>query len=205
MADSETSGSRLRSATEFPKTVRHLEPAEAESLYEEMRRCLIFTNRSRSQLLRRNEEHKAKTALVKQDVQRLQGIIQRLTTEKQTISRENQHTIQALEAEMTTMATHLDELSKAFDTVADVAASRPPQWGVISLPARFFCFLRAVQAIVLWWRDDRPDLPPSENSVSSQTLLPSSNPDNRHHSDDRRDRPQMYDDPASRNRSLLDR
>jgi hypothetical protein len=52
---------RFRSATEFPKTIKPLDPSEAEQLYVEMRDCLIFTNRSRAQLLRRNEEHKRNT------------------------------------------------------------------------------------------------------------------------------------------------
>jgi hypothetical protein len=89
MADSKSSTARFRSATEFPKTTRTLEREKADALYEEMRDCLVFTNRSRAQLIRRNEEHKSKAGLLKEDVQRLQGKIQQLAAEKQQIAQTN--------------------------------------------------------------------------------------------------------------------
>jgi len=71
MTNSDQPLARLRSATEFPKTIEKLSRSEANSLYEEMRACLIFTNRSRAQLLRRNEEHKQSALKLKTDVGRL--------------------------------------------------------------------------------------------------------------------------------------
>ena len=50
MATSDQVSARFRSATEFPKTIEGLEGVAADSLYVEMRDCLIFTNRSRAQL-----------------------------------------------------------------------------------------------------------------------------------------------------------
>ena len=202
MAGSQPSSDRFRSATEFPKSVQTLERSKADALYEEMRGCLIFTNRSRAQLIRRNEEHKTKTGLLKQDVQRLQGMIRQLAAEKQQIAQTKQDIIQALEAEMTTMASHLDELSVAFDDIADVETAEQTQWSFMALPRRFFRFLRAVKAVVLWWRSERPDDSPSLPSASQSAALPGEAIDE---DEDRRDRPQMYTDQASINRSLLDR
>jgi hypothetical protein len=54
MPSTKSNPERFRSATEFPRTLQGLESAEAEKLYLEMRDCLIFTNRSRSQLMRHN-------------------------------------------------------------------------------------------------------------------------------------------------------
>lgn len=201
MAKPDSPSDRFRSATDFPKTIQVLERTEADALYEELRDCLIFTNRSRAQLVRRNQEYKEKTGLLKEDVQRLQGMIHQLSAEKQQTVQEQQRIIGALEAEMTTMASHLDELSIAFDGIADADTAEQTQWSFIALPQRFFRFLKAVRVVVTWWRTDRPeDLPPL--SVSPQ---PSLGPSDEEDEDDRQDRPQMYTDPASVNRSLLDR
>lgn len=194
----EPSTDRFRSATEFPKTVQNLDSEQADALYREMRDCLIFTNRSRAQLIRRNEEYKTKTSLLKEDVQRLHGMIQQLAGEKQQITQQNQEIIQALQTEMQTMTSHLDELSTAFEVVADAEASQSP-WSLVASPNRFFRFLNAVKAIVMWWRDERSAPLP----VASQTTsLPGETVDVE---EDRRERPQMYQDQASINRSLLDR
>ena len=83
MSTSNQPSARFRSATEFPKTVKRLERSEADAMYEEMRDCLIFTNRSRGQLLRRNEEQKQSALKLKTDVQRLQSLINQLKLEKQ--------------------------------------------------------------------------------------------------------------------------
>lgn len=199
MAQSNSASKRFRSATEFPRTIQSVEPAAANLLYKEMRDCLIFTNRSRSQLARRNEEHKAKTSLLKQDVERLQIIIQQLAQDKQQISQENQGIIQALENEMATMSAHLDELSIAFSDIADVETAEQTQWSFIALPHRFFRFLKAVKAVVVWWQSERPEALPA---LSSQTAPDEEEIDEEA---DRRDRPQMYTDQASIGRSLLDR
>ncbi|NCJ05995.1 hypothetical protein GS597_05605 [Synechococcales cyanobacterium C] len=190
---------RFRKATEFPQTIAGLEQADADALYTEMRDCLVFTNRSRGQLIRRNEEHKAKAGLLKTDIQRLQGIISQLATEKQQISAANQAIIQDLTVEIAKMATHLDELSLAFDGVAEIETADQSQWHFVSLPNRFFRFLKAVKAVVLWWRSEHP-LAPTELSASQTHTLPGASEDL-----DRRHNPQMYTDSASVNRSLLDR
>jgi predicted nuclease with TOPRIM domain len=140
MSKSDAPTGRFRSATEFPKTIRTLDRVEAETLYEEMRDCLIFTNRSRSQLVRRNEEHKAKTGLLKEDVQRLQGMIRQLTSEKQQIAQDNQDIIQALEVEMTTMAAHLDELAFAFGDMDNLETAGQMQQDLWLRPCVFSGF-----------------------------------------------------------------
>lgn len=205
MAQSEKSTARFRSATEFPQSVQNMERAEADALYVEMRDCLIFTNRSRSQLVRRNQEHKEKAIVLQEDVQRLQRIISQLTSEKQLITQTNQNIIQALEAEMATMSSHLDELSGAFDDIADVETAGQAQWGFMAAPSRFFRFLRAVKAIVLWWREERSDDADGGAAFSAKpdaSALPGEVIDE---DQDRIDHPQMYTDQASVNRSLLDR
>jgi hypothetical protein len=101
---------------------------------------------------------------------------------------------------MTTMASHLDELSVAFDGMEDLETSQQTKWSLITSPYRFFRFITAVKNIVLWWRTDRPDdklpeVPASQNSLEVGA---------EDEAQDRRDRPQMHSDPASINRSLLD-
>lgn len=198
MATSNQSSARFRSATEFPKTVESLEPFEANAVYEEMRDCLIFTNRSRAQLLRRNEEHKQSALKLKTDVQRLQSLINQLKLEKQQQAQGQQQLISNLESEILSMTTHLDQLSDAFNAVADIETETQTQWSFMSLPRRFFEFVRAVKAVVLWWRDERGN-EEALNSTSPQPLSPEEI------EEDRRERPQMYEDQASIGRSLLDR
>lgn len=197
MADSQPSTARFRSATEFPKTTRTLERDHADALYEEMRDCLVFTNRSRAQLVRRNEEHKAKAVLLKEDVQRLQGMIRQLATEKQQITHANQDIIQALEAEMITMASHLDDLTFAFDGMEGLATAEQTNRSFMASPFRFFRLLRIVRSVVMWWQTERPEdklpLPSSQIALSDEV---------EDEDQDRRDRPQMYTDQASVNRSL---
>jgi hypothetical protein len=192
---------RFRSATDFPKTIQALDSSEADAIYREMRECLIFTNRSRSQLVRRNEEHKAKANLLRQDVARLQAMMSQLTCDKQAILQENRGIVSALETEISTMATRLDELSIAFGAMDDIETSVQAQWSYISFPQRFFRFLNAVRAVVVWWNSERPEerspLPPSSRSEVAAPAI--------EEEEDRRDRPQMYTDQASVGRSLLDR
>lgn len=202
MAKPNLPADRFRSATDFPKTVNHLDRPELDALYLEMRDCLIFTNRSRAQLIRRNQEHKDKTGLLKEDVTRLQGMIQQLSREKQQTVQQNLEIIQALEAEMASMVSHLDELSGAFDTIADIETAEQAQRTFFTMPARLFRFMRAVKAIVLWWRSDRSESLPPLTPNPHPSLPPTAGVDE---DEDRRERPQMYTDPASINRSLLDR
>lgn len=201
MATSKEPSARFRSATEFPKTVENLERAAASEIYTEMRDCLIFTNRSRSQLIRRNEEHKQTALSLKSDTERLQGLINQLSLEKEQINFSNRQIISELQHEMAAMAGHLDELSNAFTTVSDVDNPQQAEWAFLAFPGRFVRFLRAIKAIVLWWRGEQS--PAEANSVInvSHTPLPG-DPDLER---DRRDNPQMYSDPASQGRSLLDR
>lgn len=191
---------RLRSATEFPKTVEHLSRTQADELYVEMRDCLVFTNRSRAQLLRRNEEHKQSALRLKTDVERLQGLIYQLTQEKQKLAQSNQLVVAELEKEMSAMAAHLDQLSLAFDGVEDIETAQQTQWSFLSMPRRFFEFIRAVGAVVTWWRQEQP----AEDSPVENLSIPQL-PAHANQPEERKERPQMYDDPASNNRSLLDR
>ncbi len=151
-------------------------------------------------MLRRNQEHKTKAGVLKTDIQRLQGIITQLATEKQQISAANQAIIQDLTVEIAKMATHLDELSLAFDGVSDIETAAQSQWNFVSLPNRFFRFLRAVKTVVLWWRSEHPPTLTELPAASPPHIPPSERTDL-----ERRQNPQMYTDPASVNRSLLDR
>ncbi|MBW4466233.1 MAG: hypothetical protein KME07_12465 [Pegethrix bostrychoides GSE-TBD4-15B] len=181
---------RFRSATEFPKTLDRLAPAEAEQIYVEMRDCLVFTNRSRAQLTRRNEEHKQKVQLVKADVERLQAMIQQLGAEKQQMARSNQQTVSELTEQVELMSTHFDQLTAAFDGIADI--ENPA--GFMAQPSRFFRFIQALKAVILFWRDESnsPALP--NYSVSQPAVTEA----------ERRENPQMHSDQASQGRSLLD-
>jgi TolA-binding protein len=201
MATQNHPSDRFRSATEFPKSIERLEQAEANKLYVEMRDCLIFTNRSRSQLLRRNEEHKQTTLQLKSDVARMQGLINQLTLEKTQITESNRQIVSELQQEMSTMASHLDELSDAFSVVANFDDPQQSGMGLLAAPGRFYRFLRAVRAIVLWWRKDDPalDAMPSETTPSQPSFPNDSTFDDRH------ENPQMHSDQASQGRSLLDR
>jgi hypothetical protein len=192
MAGSDRSTARFRSATEFPKTVEHLSVSESNQLYAEMRDCLIFTNRSRSQLLRRNEEHKQTTLSLKADVARLQSLIHQLSSEKQELVQGRQGAMLELEHELKTMTTHLDQLSKAFEEVEDVNGAM----GVLAIPGRFTKFWQALKALILWWREEY-----GEEAAPAKALSSSPQQVNE---DDRRENPQMYTDPASVQRSLRD-
>lgn len=202
MRSSDSPSDRFRSATEFPKAINTLDPVQANALYQEMRDCLIFTNRSRSQLLRRNEEHKQSAIQLRTDVQRLQNMLAQLKTEKEQLADSNRQIVTELDREITTMAGHLDQLSKAFDAVADIDSPGQSQWGYLATPGRFFNFLRAIKAIVLWWREEKGQEPATIEVKSSVSppMLSSAEIE-----EDKREKPQMYTDSASQGRSLLDR
>lgn len=202
MASSNQPSARFRAATEFPKSIEQLSQTEVSQLYQEMRECLIFTNRSRGQLIRRNEEHKQAALQLKVDFERLQSFINRLNFEKQQLAENNQQVVAELQQEITAMSTHLEQLSTAFDTVADIESSPQSQWGFLALPSRFFNFFRSVRAIVTWWRDEQG--PATTNSVDSQASRPSL-PGQTEAEDSRNEKPQMHDDQSSIGRSLLDR
>lgn len=196
------SSERFRSATEFPKTIESLNNAEADELYKEMRDCLIFTNRSRSQLLRRNEEHKQSALRLKTDVERLQVMISQLKLEKEQLASNNRQIVTDLEREISSMAGYLDQLSAAFDSVSDVDNPEKAHWGYLSAPNRFFKFLRAIKAIVLWWREDKGEETETLKFTSvSQSYLPGEVDAD----EERIEKPQMYTDSASQGRSLLDK
>ncbi len=153
MVKAKTNSARFRSATEFPKTIRGMEQGAAEPLYQEMRDCLIFTNRSRAQLIRYNNQYRSDLDQLKADQSRLQTLINQLSQEKAAITTRNQEIIDNLKAEAKIMAQHLDELAVAFDQVSDIKAENL-QWDFLALPQRFFALWRAVKAIVLAWRRD---------------------------------------------------
>jgi hypothetical protein len=193
MATPQQPPARFRSATEFPKTIATLNPSEAEQLYAEMRDCLVFTNRSRAQLSRRNEEHKQKTLQLRSDVERLQHLVGQLNLEKQQLAASNQEVVSELTQQVEVMAGHFDRLTEAFDAISDIDTPT----GFIAQPSRFFRFIKALKAIILFWREeqDQPSaLPGSANSMNQYGT-----------ETDRRENPQMYQDQASINRSLLDK
>lgn len=165
----------------------HLDSVEVVQLYGEMRECLIFTNRSRSQLLRRNEEHKATTQSLRADLLRLQSAINQLNLEKQQLARQDREIIDTLKQEIGTMSSHLDQLSLAFEDVEDINSVM----GVMAIPGRFARFWQALKALIIWWRDEQGYEP------NNPIALPSRDSDR-----DRQENPQMHTDPASVQRSL---
>ncbi len=196
------SSARFRSATEFPKATNILNRSDLDAVYGEMRECLIFTNRSRAQLMRWNDQHKQDKLQLKETVHRLQGMIHTLTAEKQSLTQDHQQIVSELELEVSSMAIHLDRLSDAFEPFAAMEDSEQSRWSFVALPGRFFKFLNAVKSIVMWWRDEQDVQDETQISgESTPSLFGSAEPID----DDPRDRPQMYSDPASVNRSLLDR
>lgn len=184
---------RFRSATDFPKTVEHLNASDMNQLYVEMRDCLIFTNRSRSQLIRRNEEHKQTISTLQNDSVRLQQLIHQLEQDKQTLTQSQQDNITALKQELGTMSSHLDQISQAFRDVEDIHSPM----GAMAIPVRFNRFWRALKALIVWWREENDDFGNASGALPPASP-PSLNPD------DRQENPQMYSDPASVQRSLRD-
>ena len=189
---------RFRSATDFPRSIQDLEPDSASRLYEEMRDCLIFTNRSRAQLVRRNIEHKEKTLELRDRLTHFQDLIDRLKNQKQAQLLEKEALINQLAEEMTEMSNQLGVLSDAFNEVGDIEEDVQTHWGQLVFPARFIRLLRAVKSVMLWWnhRDDRSL--PEESDVVEIVHASASEAD-------KRDQPQMHSDQASTGRSLLDR
>lgn len=204
MTNTEQPSSRLRSATEFPKSIEHLPTPDANLLYQEMRDCLIFTNRSRAQLVRRNTEHKQNSLRLKADVERLNAFVQKLAVEKEQLTVSNQQVVSELEREIGVLSQHLDQLSEVFDDVADVDSPEQAKWSYLSFPSRFYKFIRAVRAIVTAWRTD-DDLSSTALSSPQPESLPAASEENVDKEKDAREHPWMYDDPASNGRSLLDR
>jgi hypothetical protein len=190
MNEQNQSSARFRSATEFPKTIDSLDKSEADKLYQEMRDCLIFTNRSRSQLLRRNEEYK-------QSVSRLKVLIDQLKLEKQQDTESYRNTVAGMEEEIGLMGQYLDQLSSAFDSVSDIDSPDQAHWGYLSFPNKFLRFLKAIKTIVLWWREEHQEETPT---LKSGNLPPSPLTD-----EEREEKPQMSTDQASIGKSLLDK
>ncbi len=193
---------RFRPATDFPRDVSQLQRSELERTYLEMRECLVFTNRSRGQLLRRNEEHKQTSLQLRADVAKLQVSIQKLAQEKQQLAASSQELLRGMEQELMAMGSRLETLSSAFDAVADVETADRMQWSFLTLPQRFLNFLNAVRGIVNWWREEQGIEP-----TPPQPVLPSAEPKltPEEEAQKRKDDSQMYTDQASVGRSLLDR
>ena len=169
----------------------------ADALYVEMRECLIFTNRSRSQLNRRNVEHKDKALALKSKIDSLQGLINQLQTQKQSQLQEREHIIAQLASEMEDMSGQLNTLSEAFDSVGDLEDEAQPQWGRMLFPSRVMKLLAAVKSVMQWWRTQEK----SEFEDTSHPAELVGEIDEQ----DRLDHPERYTDQASINRSLLDR
>jgi hypothetical protein len=189
MATPKQPSARFRSATEFPRDVGQLSSVEVVQLYAEMRECLIFTNRSRSQLLRRNDEHKTTAQSLRADLLRLQSAVSQLNLEKQQLARQDREIIDTLKQEIGTMSSHLDKLSFAFEDVEEINSVM----GIMAIPGRFAKFWQALKALIIWWRDEQGYEP------RSQVSLPPRDSDS-----DRQENPQMHTDPASVQRSLRD-
>ncbi|KYC41661.1 hypothetical protein WA1_16590 [Scytonema hofmannii PCC 7110] len=201
MTTPKESSARFRSATEFPKTIESLPQPEANKLYEEMRDCLIFTNRSRAQLQRRNEESKQSAIRFKTDLERLQSMLGQLKQEKEQLAESNRQIVSDLEHELSSMVGQMDRLSKAFDSVSDVENPDQVYWSALASPSRFMNFLKAIKAIVMWWREDKGvEGKVNQLSQASPSHLPGSVD-----TDERREKPQMHTDPASVGRALLDK
>ncbi|MBE9077241.1 hypothetical protein IQ241_08025 [Romeria aff. gracilis LEGE 07310] len=196
MASSASDTARFRSATEFPKSIQGLGHEQANTLYAEMRDCLVFTNRSRAQLIRRNTEHKDTTLQLRERIRHFQGLIDQLQNQKLAQLQEKELLIAQLASEMAEMGAQLDVLSDAFDAVGDPEAMVQTHWGYVAFPGRFLQLVKAVKAVILWWK--RKDEDGELLRGDPQPALPSDN------EEDRRDRPQLYTDQASINRSLLD-
>ena len=189
---------RFRSATDFPKSIQALEPAQVGTVYEEMRDCLIFTNRSRAQLVRRNSEHKETTLQLRDRLTHFQSLIDQLKNQKQAQLLEKEFLINQLAEEMTEMSAQLGVLSDAFNEVGDVDTDVQTHWGQLIVPTRFIKLLRAVKSVMLWWNQrDGQSLP--ENSDAIEIVHESAT------ETAKREQPQMYSDQASTDRSLLDR
>jgi TolA-binding protein len=194
MAGQKSPNDRFRSATDFPQTIASLNPTEANQIYVEMRDCLIFTNRSRSQLVRRNEEHKQTALALKSDLMRLQGAITQLNQEKQQLAQSQQAIISELNHEVQVMTNRMDQLSKAFSDVEDVNSAM----GVMAFPSRFNRFWQALKALILWWREEYgDDFPDNSGALPGSAPKPPTD-------EERRENPQMYTDPASIQRSERD-
>lgn len=194
MAASTTDTQRFRSATDFPQQIQTLEREQANALYAEMRDCLIFTNRSRAQLVRRNTEHKDTTLQLRNKIGNLQGLINQLQTQKQSQLAERESIIAQLAGEMQEMDAQLNTLSQAFDAVGDVESEAQSQWGRILFPSRILRLLKAVKALMQWYKkDETPEI--TGGAIEIEVI------DEKH----RRDYPHQYTDQASVNRDLLDR
>jgi cell division protein FtsB len=193
---------RFRPATDFPKEVSQLQRVELESTYLEMRECLIFTNRSRGQLIRRNEEYRQTSLQLRADVAKLQASIQKLAQEKQQLAASSQDLIQGMEQELMAMGDRLEALSSAFDAVADVETADRMQWSFLTLPQRFLNFLNAVRSIVSWWREEQ-----GIEATPPQPALPSAGRKLTPEEEalDRRENPHLYTDIASIQRESLNR
>jgi hypothetical protein len=196
MTASSQNAARFRPATDFPKTVSTLAPEEVVVLYDEMRECLLFTNRSRGQLIRRNSEHKEKAVALRSCIGTLQGLIDQLQSQKQNQLQESETIIAQLASEMREMDSQLNTLSQAFDAVGDIESEAQSQWGRLLFPTRIMALLKAVRSLMQWYKkDDKPTLGPDAAIVEVGTV------DEQH----RRDYPEQYTDQASINRDLLDR
>lgn len=185
---------RFRSATEFPQQIQTLEREQAKALYAEMRDCLIFTNRSRAQLVRRNTEHKEKTLQLRGNINHLQSLINQLQMQKQAQLSEREAIIAQLAGEMQEMDAQLSVLSEAFDAVGDMESEAQTHWGRLVFPMRIMRLIQAVKALMTWYKKD--ETPEITGAVIYPTRV-----DEQH----KRDYPEQYTDQASVNRDLLDR
>jgi hypothetical protein len=194
MATSSPQPNRFRPATDFPQQISTLEREDADSLYVEIRKCLIFTNQSRGQLIRRNTEHKDKALKLRGDLGHLQGLIDQLQAQKQMQLAEKETIIAQLAEQMMEINEQIGTLSEAFDAVGDVEGEAQAQWGRLLFPTRIMRLLKAVKALMQWYKKDEP-------ASLSDGVIEIDIIDEQH----RRDYPHQYTDQASINRDSLNR
>lgn len=202
MAAASSKTARFRSATDFPLKIESLDKEQTALLYAEMRECLIFTNKSRGQLIRRNTEHKDKVVNLRANIIHLQGLINQLQTQKQSQLKDREALIAQLSSEVTDMNTQLNTLSEAFESVGDLEADAETHWGRLMFPQRILKLLQAVRSLMQWWHRQDDSRPLTDNQTTPSLEGAEVNLIDEQH---RRDYPHLYTDQASVNRDLLDR
>jgi len=187
MSNSEPASDRFRSATEFPKSITHLDLVAANEVYLELRASLVHSNRSRAQLSRWNQDYRQSNSQLRQQVERMQSLVGELEQGKRALAQEQQQVVTALTSEIKSLSTQLDRLSDAFGSVEDLTDPSTGQWNFFAFPSRLFQFLGAVKSIVLFWREEN-ELPPATNNTSPQITSPNNQTD----STERLDQPHLH-------------
>ncbi len=184
---------------QLPPPFRQVAMEQIEPLYQQMRDAIIAQRYRKIQL--ENQELRAQLAQWQEEKGQLQELLSRSALEKVQSTDQERQTILELQEESAIMGSRLDELVEAFEQVDNGSGG---QWNFMAMaaPYKLIRFREALKGIVDWWQSDDDELPPSSQSTSLPPTPPTSP---RQIEQDRRDRPQLHDDPASMGRSLLDR